>query len=35
MDLSADSEDHNLYRSYHKNNSSEDFKKIIAILEGK
>ena len=38
MDLSADSEDHNLYtlkRSYHKNKSSEDVKKIIAILEGK
>ena len=38
MDLSADSEDHNLYtlkRSYHKNKSSEDVKKIIAIIEGK
>ena len=38
MDFSADSEDHNLYtlkRSYHKNKSSEDVKKIIAIIEGK
>ena len=35
---SADSKGHNLYtlkRSYHKNKSSKDVKKIIAILEGK
>ena len=38
VDLSADRVDHNLYtlkRSYHKNKSSEDVTKIIAILEGK
>ena len=38
VDLSADSKDYNLYalkRSYHKNKSSEDVKKIIAIIEGK
>ena len=38
VDLSADSEGPNLYtlkRSYHKNKSNEDIKKIIAILEGK
>ena len=38
VDLSADSESHNLYtlkRSYHENKSSEDVKKIIAILEDK
>ena len=38
VNLSADSEDHNLYtlkRSYHKNNLSEDVKKIIGILKGK
>ena len=38
VDLSADSKDHSLYalkRSYHKNKSSEDVKKIIAMLEGK
>ena len=38
VDLSADSEGHNLYtlkRSYHENKSSEDAEKIIAILEGK
>ena len=37
VDLSADSDDHNLYtlkRSYHKNKLSEDVKKIIAVLEG-
>ena len=37
VDLSADSEGPNLYtlkRSYHKNKSNEDIKKIIAILEG-
>ena len=38
VDLSADSEDRNLYTfkmSYHKNKSSEDVKKIVAILESK
>ena len=38
VDLSADSENHNLYtlkRTYHENKSSEDVKKIIAILENK
>ena len=38
VDLSADWVDYNLYtlkRSYHKNKSSEDVTKIIAILEGK
>ena len=38
VNLSADSECHNLNtleRSYHENKSSEDAKKIIAILEGK
>ena len=38
VDLSAHSDDHNLYtlkRNYHKNKSIEDVKKIIAILEGK
>ena len=38
VDLSADSGGHNLYtlkRSHHENKSSEDVKKIIAILEGK
>ena len=38
VDVSADSEGHNLYtlkRSYHENKSSEDVKKVIAILEGK
>ena len=38
VDLSADSEGHSLYtlkRSYHENKSSEEIKKIIAILEGK
>ena len=38
VDLFADSEGHNLNtfkRSYHKNISNEDVKKIIVILEGK
>ena len=38
VDLSADSEDHNLYtfkRCYHKNKPSENVNKIIAVLEGK
>ena len=37
VDPSADSKGHNLYtlkRSYHKNKSSKDVKKIIAILKG-
>ena len=38
VDLSADSEGHNMYTfkmSYYKNKLSEDVKKIIAILESK
>ena len=38
VDLSADSEDHNLHplkRSYHRNRSSEDVKSLLPKLEGK
>ena len=38
VDLSADSEDHNLHplkRSYHRHRSSKDVKKLLPVLEGK